>query len=560
MYVFDADLPFSEANVATKVIEGQSDFTLLIKADGKYLDKSFFINKFLNTGPKCLLILRPPGFGKSLNLSMLRYFLDEQISDQGVVFNKLSVMQDSSIVRDHMGKHPVVFLSLKGCTASSWATMRREIWDALVTMCRPFIKTDEKTFFGDLINSNYLGNPPSAFPENVTDVSLRRVFVRLVDRVHRISGKSVIVLIDDYDTPFGVSFADASEDEKRLVFFRSFFSAVLKDNPKTYRACLTGVFEVRLSTLWSGLDNLTVVSVANDPVFTDCFGLSETEMRNFLVSQMHKPVEMSGELCEYYGGYFGCQKLVTSNNFFKYIMNGFRITPTIPEGLFEYVMEQDVYLDDVIEVIFALTSRHDSLGKRSPVGRIDPTLPPQGSRLLKGQLPHLLCMTGYLTYESVKGEVWIPNMGALLEWKRMLAKIYGYNSIDDLKTFYRGLANALSSFDEILISFFIKQATTSLSPLLGGNMHLYERFIRGIIDHLDLGRLCGNVICFDGENRSVTVKFNHCESRKRCLGKIFHPKRTHIITANHNELYVCCVIRGRPEEGIMDVECVPITS
>ena len=233
-------LPVHESFAQSGVGIGESDFESYRAKSSVYIDKSLFIEKFVKNGSECTVILRPRSFGKSLNLSMLKCFLDRKQIRTADVFRNLNILSEVEIVNDHMGKYPVVFLSLKECASPTWSEMRTEMWQCLFEMCSPHIYPRRGTvdngagvgiYWSDLLDIHYLKKDPHVFPEGIDDIALRQVFVKLVRRISEIHGMNVIVLVDEYDAPMNVAFKSEDDRQRRANFFRGFFSAVLKDNP-----------------------------------------------------------------------------------------------------------------------------------------------------------------------------------------------------------------------------------------------------------------------------------------------------------------------------------------
>jgi hypothetical protein len=250
---------------------GLSDFRELRESGAYYVDKSFFIKEVINRHGKVLLLPRPRRFGKTLNLSMLRYFFEKREESLAHLFKGLFIEQDSDAMQ-HQGQYPVIFLSFKDCKET----------------------TAEKCFnqIRGLLNGLYLEYEALLYPE--MPPKERRIFDKITEErgdivdlenalkfimrwIHRQTGKRVIVLLDEYDTPIHAGH-EYGYYEEVVVFMRNLLSGALKDNVDLEKGVLTGILRIAKESIFSGLNNPDVLSLLR-PEFQDCFGFTETEIK-----------------------------------------------------------------------------------------------------------------------------------------------------------------------------------------------------------------------------------------------------------------------------------------
>ena len=420
---------FSRISTATETIQpplpideqvDRSDFEWYIQSGLPYIDKSLFIKKFFSSGAKSTVILRPRGFGKTLNMTMLKCFLDENQKNSRDLFEGLKIMKEDRIVDKHMGKHPVAFLSLKDCTADTWDGMRRQIWDSLYRMCEPHIRSYPGLGWDNLLHREYIKDDPRQFPEGINDFRLGNVFDNLVYRLKTITQKRVMVLIDDYDVARNVKFSSDEDNKARSEFFRDCFS-VAEGNSAVERSLLTWVFEIRTGDIFTG-------SILVFKTFADeFFGFSEDEVKACL--SLQKKDDLWDEVREYYGGYcVGECEVVNPFSFMNYLRNEFSLeSHRPPENIFVYLREWGSRDKRILEAIQQLLSGTGRIWTGQP-NRSHPEdfAYPTVERVL-----NYLCTTGYLTYRETsktdplnrEGEVWIPNREVREVWEQVLADI-----------------------------------------------------------------------------------------------------------------------------------------
>lgn len=303
---------------------GESDFKKVIESKFDYVDKSLFIKELLDDD-QVILITRPRRFGKTLNLSMLRYFFGLtigggkplskiqrfykrlrsclmlgisaklDINSNDFLFHRLKISRQAAKYTKHQGQYPVISLSFKDVKESAYS-------DAYAAICEVIAEMYERHDY--LLESSALSDEQKMVFRAVSDQKAEKMQVKsslknLIKYLHKHHKRKVVVLIDEYDTPIQQGYLHGYYDEI-INFFRGFLGAGLKDNAYVFKAVLTGILRVAQENLFSGLNNLVVYSLLN-PNYGAYFGFTEEEVENLL-----KAANLSDQLDEvkrWYNGY-----------------------------------------------------------------------------------------------------------------------------------------------------------------------------------------------------------------------------------------------------------------
>ncbi|WP_195340521.1 AAA family ATPase [Fusobacterium sp. 1001295B_180824_G3] len=248
---------------------GLSDFKELIEEDFYYFDKTSFIEEVIKDGAKVKLFARPRRFGKTLNMSMLKYFFDiENREENRKLFKDLYIENTESF--KEQGQYPVIFLSLKDLKATTWKEMEKDIKS---TVARLFLE------YEDLYNELGEFDKPIFKKIATKDVELedlKEALKILAKILYKKYNKKVVVLIDEYDSPL-VSAYLKGYYEKAKDFFKTFYSLVMKDNSYLQMGVMTGIIRVIKAGIFSDLNNLRTYTILSDK-YTDSYGLTEEEV------------------------------------------------------------------------------------------------------------------------------------------------------------------------------------------------------------------------------------------------------------------------------------------
>ena len=252
---------------------GVSDFKKIIEGDFYYFDKTKLIEEIIKDGSEVKLFARPRRFGKTLNMSMLKYFFDiENKEENKEIFKDLYIEKTETF--KEQGQYPVIFLSLKDLKALTWEQMEKAIKSAISRLFSEYkylLNVLDK--FDTLAFENIL-------LKNTELEDLKEALKFLTRILYEKYNKKVVVLIDEYDSPLVSAYINGYY-EKAKDFFKTFYSTVLKDNSYLQMGVLTGIIRVIKAGIFSDLNNLSTYTILSD-VYTDSYGLTEEEVEKSL--------------------------------------------------------------------------------------------------------------------------------------------------------------------------------------------------------------------------------------------------------------------------------------
>ncbi len=252
------------------IATGQSDFALLREAGALYVDKTDFVSAILSTPTAVQLFCRPRRFGKTLNLSTLRYFLERTEEDRAPLFHGLSVWNDER-ARKEFARHPVIWLSFKDVKGKNWD----EAWNQVRLLLRT--EAERLRLLVEAVASPAEGGDLLRWCAGTGQPADCESFLKLLSALlHRATGTPAVILIDEYDTPIHSAAAHGYYNDA-IDFFRQFYGTGLKDNRSLSRAVMTGILKVAKEGIFSGLNHVEVDDVLCD---LPCphFGFTEGEV------------------------------------------------------------------------------------------------------------------------------------------------------------------------------------------------------------------------------------------------------------------------------------------
>ncbi|MDM8560267.1 AAA family ATPase [Candidatus Parabeggiatoa sp. HSG14] len=291
---------------------GLSDFKEVREKNYYYVDKSLFIQEVINRSSKVLLLPRPRRFGKTLNLSMLRYFLEKREDSLAPLFKGLAVEQDIETMK-HQGQYPVIFLTFKSCKGSTLEKCLSEIRGVLLKVYleyKPLIyqtlTQEEKQLYDNITQEK---GQSRDWEEALS--FLMRLF-------HRQTGKQVIILLDEYDAPIHAGQEHGYYDEI-ILFMKMLLGNALKDNSDLEKGVVTGVLRVAKESIFSDLNNLDVLSLLRSE-FDKYFGFTEEEIEK--LSKDFSLAKFITVLKKWYNGYlFGNRVIYNPWSIISFLMS-----------------------------------------------------------------------------------------------------------------------------------------------------------------------------------------------------------------------------------------------
>ena len=288
---------------------GIEDFKELIQEGYYYIDKTLLIDEMLMNKSKVTLFTRPRRFGKTLNMSMLKYFFDIKDKEENKkLFENLKV-SDSEYMSEQ-GKYPVIFISLKDLKGNTWEECLESIKDIMYKIF------NEYNFLREKLNVVEKRQFDKIWEITGNERNFKTSLLDLSNYLNKYYGEKVIILIDEYDAPIINAF-DKGYYNEAINFFQTFFSSALKTNNSLKYGILTGITRIIKEGIFSGLNNLYVNTILSKD-YSEYFGLLESEVIEMLeYFDMKYKIE---EVREWYNGYiFGESKVYNPWSIVNYV-------------------------------------------------------------------------------------------------------------------------------------------------------------------------------------------------------------------------------------------------
>lgn len=334
-----------------KIGIGYENYKQFIDQDMYYVDKTLLVRDILEKGGAVTLLTRPRRFGKTLGLSMLRTFFELEHGPDGAVidncryFEGMKIMDCGEEILSHMGRYPVIRMSLKGAKRpdfdSAFLMLRSEIIDEFgrhsYLKDSPALDETDRAQFGNLWSGEILWEERSKsftsrqerkmaiLEESAKYANSLNVLSRLLKKHH---GTNVMILLDEYDVPLENAWLSGFYPEMS-GFIRTFFEAALKTNDALERAVITGCLRISKESIFTGLNNLNIASIRSGS-FSEAFGFTEEETMRLLSDYGLK--DKAGEVREWYDGYlFGEDEIYNPWSVTKYVWEHLSLRDAFPE-------------------------------------------------------------------------------------------------------------------------------------------------------------------------------------------------------------------------------------
>lgn len=235
-----------------------------------YIDKTGFIKEWWEYGTEVTLITRPRRFGKTLNMSMTECFFSNEYADRGDLFEGLSVWEEEKY-REIQGTFPVIFLSFANIRAAEYHDMVYKITKVISDL----YEKNRCLLEGNLLSKNEWEYYESIKPGMGGEVAADAVhsMAKFMQRYYK---KDVIIILDEYDTPMQDAWLSGYWDDA-VNFFSGFFNSTFKTNPYLCRGLLTGITRIARESIFSGMNNLEVITTTSGEYATS-FGFTEEEV------------------------------------------------------------------------------------------------------------------------------------------------------------------------------------------------------------------------------------------------------------------------------------------
>ena len=450
---------------------GLSDFKKLIEGNYYYFDKTNFIDEIIKDGSEVKLFTRPRRFGKTLNMSMLKYFFDiKEAEENRKLFKDLHIEKVENF--KEQGQYPVIFLSLKDLKADNWESMLNYLKVLISNLClenRYLLENLDS--FDKAIFENYIN-------KNAKIESLKDTLKFLTRILYEKYNKKVVVLIDEYDAPL-VSTYHNKYYENAKDFFKTFYSSALKDNTYLQMGVMTGIIRVIKAGIFSDLNNLSTYTILSD-FYSNCYGLTEEEVKKSLIDY-NLEYEM-GDVKDWYDGYrFGNSEVYNPWSILNFLhakeLRAYWVDTSGNDLINDVlkIVRKDIIRD--LRKLFDGEGLKQNLSGTSDLSRL----------LSEGEIWELMLFSGYLTVEEkIDHKNYIlrfPNKEVKELFKdTFIEKYFGRgNKLTDLMEALT--ENRIEDYEEILQDILLK--SVSYNDTKKGNEAFYHGFILGMSLYLE---------------------------------------------------------------------------
>ena len=529
-----------------KIPIGVDDFKEIISNDFYYVDKTKSIEDILSDGSKVKLFTRPRRFGKTLNMSTLKYFFDiNNAVENRKLFNGLDI-EKSEYISEH-GKYPVIFISMKGIKATTWLASLFAIKGLIAELYNEF------EFIRDILNKAELEKFDKIWLKK-DDGEYENALKNLTAFLYKYYKKEVILLIDEYDNPLITAHKYDYYDDA-LTFFKIFYGEALKTNPYLKMGVMTGIIRVIKAGIFSDLNNLSVYSILND-FYSDFFGFTQDEVKKAL-----KDFNIEYELPDvkaWYDGYkFGNSDVYNPWSILKFLQFK-KLIPYWIDTSDNYLINKiskNATSDtmEALQALFSSESVEENINGNSDLS------------ILFGEeeIWELLLFSGYLTIDKKIGEDYenvytlrLPNREVKEFFKQKFIDVnFGEslfrNTMEALKK------NKIDNFEKYLQNIILKSTSYNDTK----NEDFYHGLILGMTLYLDrdyyitsnresgLGRYDVIIEPKNKNNRGFILEFKVAKSEKE-LEKVSEEAIEQIINKKYDI--------SLKERGIRDITLIGI--
>ena len=450
---------------------GLSDFKELIEENYYYFDKTNLIDEVIKDGSKVKLFARPRRFGKTLNMSMLKYFFDiKEAEENRKLFKDLYIEKTENF--KEQGQYPVVFLSLKDLKADNWESMVNYLKVLISNLClenRYLLKNLDS--FDKALFENYIN-------KNAKIESLKDTLKFLTRILYEKYNKKVIILIDEYDAPLVSAYHNKYYDNAK-DFFKTFYSSVLKDNTYLQMGVMTGIIRVIKAGIFSDLNNLSTYTILSN-FYPNCYGLTEEEVKKALIDY-NLEYEM-GDVKDWYDGYrFGKSEVYNPWSILNFLhakeLRAYWVDTSGNDLINDVlkIVRKDIIRD--LKKLFDGEGLRQNLSGTSDLSRL----------LSEEEIWELMLFSGYLTVEEKIDEDYyilrLPNKEVRRLFKRTFIERYfgrGNKLIDLMEALTE---NRIEDYEETLQDILLK--SVSYNDTKKGNEAFYHGFILGMSLYLE---------------------------------------------------------------------------
>nr|WP_305137047.1 AAA family ATPase [uncultured Schaedlerella sp.] len=327
---------------------GVENFKDMVKSGYYYVDKTLLIKELLDLKGKVNLFTRPRRFGKTLNLSMLRYFFEdsgdmEQNHRNKELFRGMRILDAGERYTGQMGKYPVMNLTLKSAKQENFETACYALQAEIASEFdrhRNFIEQGKER-----ITPTEYEQYLQIADENADEKQIRSALKLFSKCMYKITGRNTVILIDEYDVPLENAYFRGFY-EKMTDFIRTLFESALKTNDYLQFAVITGCLRISKESIFTGLNHLNIISVL-DKKYSEHFGFIESEviqMMSYYGVENRFPI-----MKEWYDGYlFGNTEVYNPWSVIKFLYDLYSDVNAFPRPYWINTSSNDIIRDLIV--------------------------------------------------------------------------------------------------------------------------------------------------------------------------------------------------------------------
>ena len=396
---------------------GVDNFEKIVKDGYFYIDKTMLIKELLDLKGEVNLFTRPRRFGKTLNLSMLRYFFedtgDRKKNEQNrMLFRKMKILEAGKSYTDQMGRYPVFQLTLKSAKQEDYDTAYYMIQTAVGTEFerhRSLVEAGRSR-----LSSREYEQYICIAEGRAEEKEVRNSLQLFCQCMHKITERSTVILIDEYDVPLENAYFQGFY-ERMVCFLRSLFESALKTNASMEFAVITGCLRISKESIFTGLNHLNIISVL-DKKYSEHFGFTETEV---IEAMSYYGVESRFlTMKEWYDGYlFGDTQVYNPWSVIKFLYDLYSDADAFPHPYWSNTSSNDIVKELIVRADREIKGQIESLLKGESLEmQVQEEITYEDMQSKGKNLWNFLYFTGYLTKEreyfkdsSIFLRVRIPN-------------------------------------------------------------------------------------------------------------------------------------------------------
>lgn len=390
---------------------GIDDFEKIVTGDYFYVDKTLFIKDLLDMKGEVNLFTRPRRFGKTLNMSMLRHFFEENPEKVSRIFQGLNIMDAGEKYLDHMGKYRVIMISLK--------SMKQPSYELAFEMLKKALKGEFQRHWQSVSDSGRLTAADQKRYLRLrdlegTEADYADALKFLSECLYRCTGRKTVILIDEYDVPLENAYFSGFYD-RMTDTIRSLFESALKTNESLEFAVVTGCLRISKESIFTGLNNLKIMSVTSQAC-GEYFGFTPEEVRGML--DFYGLIENYETVRQWYDGYqFGNAEVYNPWSVINYVDSCRLNKNSLPKPYWSNTSSNNIVCTLVEKADFSVKQEiEDLIEGKTIIKPIHEDITYEDMDSTQDNLWNFLFFTGYLKKiqehqeeETIYMEMAIPN-------------------------------------------------------------------------------------------------------------------------------------------------------